>query len=119
MGCQEETSAVAIAEAIRRTLLTHQLEISRVVGLATLEHKAPVAIQVCSLYHWRLRTFQAAELALVPVPQPIEVVARSVGTASVAEAAAILAADYLLVPKQVHCLHHKFITIAISSTQRL
>jgi cobalt-precorrin 5A hydrolase len=117
MGCQEDITAVSIAEAIRRTLLAHDLDIDEVVGLATLEQKAKVAISVCALYHWKLCTFEAEELAKVAVPRPVTIVEREVGTASVAEASAILAADYLLVPKQIHSFEGKFVTIAIGSRQ--
>ncbi len=40
-----------------------------------------------------LRTFAAAELERVAVPTPSEIVARHVGTPSVAEAAALLAGE--------------------------
>jgi cobalamin biosynthesis protein CbiG len=45
-----------------------------------------------------LRTFTAADLAAVDVPTPSAVVARHVGTPSVAEAAALLSGARLLVP---------------------
>jgi cobalamin biosynthesis protein CbiG len=115
MGCQRGTTGVAIVAAIRRTLTHHSLDIDTVVGLATLESKV-VAIDICRQHHWQLRFFSAPELARVNVSQPIAAVANFVGTPSVAEAAACLAAGQLLIPKEIHWLEGKFITIAIGNS---
>jgi cobalamin biosynthesis protein CbiG len=115
MGCQSGTTGGAVAEAIGRTLAHHSLDINTVVGLATLESKV-VAINICRQHHWQLRFFSAPELALVNVSQPIAAVANFVGTPSVAEAAACLAAGQLLIPKEIHWLEGKFITIAIGNS---
>lgn len=118
MGCQSETTAGAIEEAIRRTLAKHRLHIDSVVGLATLESKS-VAIDICQHHQWQLRFFSAPELATVNVRQPVTIVTNFVGTPSVAEAAVCLAAGNLLIPKEIHWLEGKFITIAIGNSQDL
>jgi cobalamin biosynthesis protein CbiG len=112
MGCQSGTTGGAIKEAIRRTLANHSLDINTVVGLATLESKV-MAIEICQQHHWQLQFFSAPELMMVKVPQPVAAIANLVGTPSVAEAAACLAAGQLLIPKEIHWLEGKFITIAI------
>jgi cobalt-precorrin 5A hydrolase/precorrin-3B C17-methyltransferase len=77
-----------------------------VAGLASVDRKGDEAalLQLAEQRHWPLRLYGAAELAAVPVPNPSAVVAAEMGTASVAEAAALLAAGSgaaLLLPKQV------------------
>jgi cobalt-precorrin 5A hydrolase/precorrin-3B C17-methyltransferase len=66
---------------------------------------------------WPVRTFSAGELAGVAVPHPSPVVAAAVGTPSVAEAAALLAAGAnaeLVVPKQVG----RTATVAVARRRR-
>jgi len=73
--------------------------------LGTIDIKADEEgiIELCHSYHWPFKTFPAEELSEVKVPTPSSVVNKEVGTPSVAEAAALLAAgvNYLLVPKQI------------------
>lgn len=62
---------------------------------------------------WALIAFTAEELAAQPVPHPSAATAARVGTASVAEAAALLAAGpagELIVPKRVY----PCVTVAVS-----
>jgi pyridoxal 5'-phosphate synthase glutaminase subunit Pdx2 len=63
-------------------------------GLAsvTLKGDEPALLALAEQRGWPLRLYAAERLAAVPVPNPSEAVAREVGTASVAEAAARLAA---------------------------
>lgn len=67
---------------------------AQVVVLATVAGKAGERgiIELGERYGWELRSFCADTLAAVPVPAPRERVARAVGTASVAEAAALAGA---------------------------
>jgi cobalamin biosynthesis protein CbiG len=75
--------------------------------LATLDRRAAddgvrLAAQA---YGWELRGYPAAELAGQAVPHPSGRIAATVGTPSVAEAAALLAAGpgaALLLPKTIH-----------------
>ena len=77
-----------------------------VAAVATLDRKAgePAIVALGRRLGVPLRTFDAAALAAVEVPNPSRVVAGAVGTPSVAEAAALLAAGpgaSLLTAKQV------------------
>jgi cobalt-precorrin 5A hydrolase len=66
----------------------------RVVAVATIDRRAgePCVLALAGARGVPVRAHPAAALAEVPVPTPSAVVARHVGTASVAEAAALLAA---------------------------
>ena len=74
-----------------------------VVVLATVDRRAdePGVVEAARRRGWPLVTFPAEALAAVAVPTPSDVVAHHVGTPSVAEAAALLAAapGRLVVPK--------------------
>jgi hypothetical protein len=61
-------------------------------AIATIDRRTAEAAPVAAGYGCPLVTFTAEELAAQPVPAPSQVVAGAVGTASVAEAAALLAA---------------------------
>jgi cobalamin biosynthesis protein CbiG len=74
-----------------------------VVAVASVDRRAgePCMTALAARYGVALRTFAAAELERVPVPTPSETVRAHVGTPSVAEAAAVLAArGHLIVPKR-------------------
>jgi cobalamin biosynthesis protein CbiG len=62
--------------------------------LATVDRRGrePGIVAAARRRGWSLRTFAAADLAEVAVPTPSQAVAAHVGTPSVAEAAALLAA---------------------------
>ncbi|MBA0050479.1 cobalamin biosynthesis protein [Streptomyces sp. AJS327] len=66
----------------------------RLAALATVEERAlePVLLAVAERFGVPLRGYPAGALARVPVPHPSPVPSRALGTASVAEAAALLAA---------------------------
>jgi cobalamin biosynthesis protein CbiG len=74
------------------------------VQLATLDTRAaePGLRDASAARGWPLTGHPAAELARVSVPSPSSFVAGAVGTASVAEAAALLGGGSLVVPKSVH-----------------
>jgi cobalamin biosynthesis protein CbiG len=115
MGCQVDTAVEAINLAIQSTLDRHGLPRSSVVGLATLDRKEAIGKLLCQQHHWQLRLFSAGELAIVRVPQPVLMVADWVGTPTVAEAAAYLAAGQLRIPKEIHHIDGKYITVAVGS----
>ncbi|UBI39542.1 MULTISPECIES: cobalamin biosynthesis protein [Streptomyces] len=78
----------------------------RPVALATVAARAaePGVVAAAARLGVPIRAYGAAELARVPVPHPSAVADAAVGTPSVAEAAALLAAGggaVLLVPKRV------------------
>jgi cobalt-precorrin 5A hydrolase len=71
------------------------------VRLATLDARAGVVTQAAARRGWPVLAHSADELAAVPVPSPSSRVAGAVGTASVAEAAALLGGGTLVVGKTV------------------
>ncbi len=77
---------------------------ARVVRLATLDTRAaePGPAGAAAARGWPLTGHPAAALAAVAVPSPSARVAAAVGTASVAEAAALLGGTRLVVGKTVH-----------------
>ena len=99
VGCSLGCSATEIL-----ALVDEALPDGEVVVLATVDRRAqePGVVEAARRRGWPLRTFSAEQLAAVPVPTPSDVVAAHVGTPSVAEAAALLAAapGRLLVPKR-------------------
>lgn len=73
-----------------------------VVELATVDAKAdePGIVDAAARLGVPVRAYRADELAAVVVPNPSGASLAAVGTPSVAEAAALVAADELLVPKR-------------------
>ena len=94
VGCERGSSKALLAWAIEQTCLKHHLAEAAIAGLATLDLKANEVglLELCAECDWPLRCFKANQLKDVAVPNPSEVVQRAVGTPSVAEASAILAA---------------------------
>lgn len=98
IGCQRGTSCEFIEAAIKHVFQENNLQEGAIAGVATIDSKADEAglIQFCSLANLPLIFFTAEELQNVNqnlnVPNPSQIVASKVQTASVAEAAAILAA---------------------------
>ncbi|MGP1375418.1 MAG: precorrin-3B C(17)-methyltransferase [Almyronema sp.] len=95
VGCERGTSQVLIEAAIAQVCQAHHLAVAAVAGVASIDLKADEVglVQICRDRQWPLRCFSAAELSAVEVPTPSAVVAAAVGTPSVAEAAALLAAN--------------------------
>ncbi|MGV2828575.1 precorrin-3B C(17)-methyltransferase [Myxosarcina sp. GI1(2024)] len=105
IGCERGTSRQLIETAIDHTCQRAHLAREAIAGIASIELKADETgiLELCGDFCLPFKTFSAEQLHQVTVPTPSDVVAQEVGTPSVAEAAAILAAegDRLLVPKQV------------------
>jgi cobalt-precorrin 5A hydrolase/precorrin-3B C17-methyltransferase len=95
IGCERDTSLSLLERLVDQTLAERGLVAGAVAGLASIDRKGdePALLELARRRRWPLRLFAAAELATVDVPHPSEVVAREMGTASVAEAAALLAAS--------------------------
>ncbi|MEB3283565.1 MAG: precorrin-3B C(17)-methyltransferase [Lyngbya sp.] len=106
VGCERNTPKTVIETAILQALQAHQLAEEAVAGIATIDLKADETglVELCQERDWPLRTFGAEVLRQVTVPTPSEVVRQEVGTPSVAEAAALEAAQVqqLLVSKQIY-----------------
>ncbi len=94
IGCERNTSLSLVEKAISEALAIAGLAEEAVAGIASAERKSdePALQQLSQTRAWPFRTFAAQTLASVDVPTPSEAVRKEMGTASVAEAAALLAA---------------------------
>ncbi|MDZ8087176.1 MAG: cobalamin biosynthesis protein [Nostoc sp. DedQUE12b] len=94
IGCKRETSWQLIDLAIEQVFRENQLFPSAIAGIATIDTKASEIglIELCNRRNLPLKTFSAQILRSVCVPNPATITDDKVGTPSVAEAAAILAA---------------------------
>lgn len=94
LGCERNTSLSLLERLVDGALAALQLAPEAVAGLASIDRKAdePALLTLAAQRQWPVRWFDAASLAGVPVPNPSQAVAREMGTASVAEASALLAA---------------------------
>ena len=106
VGCERGTSLTLLERLIDQTLEASGLAPEAVAGLASATRKAdePALLEIARQRGWPLRFFEPEHLAAVPVPNPSEAVAAEMGTPSVAEAAALLAAGTeatLLQPKRI------------------
>ena len=106
LGCERDTSLGLLERLVDQTLAAQQLAPQAVAGLASIDRKAdePALLALAAQRQWPVRWFDAASLAAVAVPTPSAAVAKEMGTASVAEAAAQLAAGpgaRLLQTKQI------------------
>lgn len=95
VGCERGTSRELIETAIAQVTLRNDLAEAAIAGIATIDIKADEVglVELCRDRAWLLRTFPAEVLRSVNVPTPSAVVEKEVGTPSVAEAAALLAAN--------------------------
>ena len=131
-GCRSGVSHHLIAAAVNQVFQENQLDKKEITGIATINTKAsePGLMEFCSLFKLPLKTFSPEMLTHVAVPHPSETIAAKVGTASVAEAAAMVAASAsekqqlgvkLLVPKQIFRLPGEpgVVTIAIAHSHEL
>jgi cobalt-precorrin 5A hydrolase/precorrin-3B C17-methyltransferase len=94
LGCERHSSESLLERLVVETLAGAGLAEAAVAGLASAERKGdePALLALAERRGWPLRLFSAEELAAVAVPNPSAAVARELGTASVAEASALLAA---------------------------
>ncbi|TVP58901.1 MAG: cobalamin biosynthesis protein CbiG [Nodularia sp. (in: Bacteria)] len=135
IGCQKGSSRQLMATAIQTVFQENQLNENAIAGLATIDKKASEAglIELCHLCSFPLKIFPADILSKVCVPNPVKIVETTVGTFSVSEAAAILAASHispyltrnqelkirLLVPKRIFRLQGEAgaVTIAVAAEE--
>lgn len=94
VGCERNTSPALLNRLVDQSLAQEGLAVEAVAGLASIEAKAdePALLALAEQRGWPLRLFPANRLASMTVPNPSAVVLREMGTPSVAEAAALLAA---------------------------
>jgi len=104
VGCSLGCSADELLDLVDASLALAGARRGEVTALATVDRRAgePGVREAARRRGWLLVTFPAVELAGVPVPTPSAIVSAHVGTPSVAEAAALLAAGarVLAVSKQ-------------------
>ena len=93
VGCERNTSLSLVERAVDKALEEAEVAIEAVAGIASADRKADEAalLTLVKERQWAFRTFCAEELNQVAVPTPSERVRDEMGTASVAEAAALLA----------------------------
>lgn len=119
IGCDRGTTAEGIAAAVAATLAAAGIDAGAVDACASSEIKADEAglREFATTRGWPLHFFAAGELAAVAVPNPSAQAARHAGSASVAEAAARLAAGggELVVAKQkFRAADGKHVTLALA-----
>jgi cobalamin biosynthesis protein CbiG len=126
IGCQKGTSTYLISTAIKKACHEYQLNYTSIAGIATIDRKASEfgLREFCRIHNLPLITFTAEILAGVSVPNPGKITTETMGTPSVAEAAAILAACdqisqvNLLVPKQIFRLPEEVGSVTVAVAQR-
>ena len=101
IGASRGVKVSELEDLVDRALADAGLSVASVLGVATVDAKAdePGLLALCERRGWPLTIYPAAALAEVPVPNPSEHPQRAVGTPSVAEAAALLLGDELVVEK--------------------
>lgn len=111
LGCDRGTSLATVAHTLDAALVQAGLVRAQVAVLASIEAKRDEAafIELAALGDWPLQFFSAATLAAVAVPNPSAMVLRYMGTPSVSEAAALLAAQSMAAQAvPAHLLVEKF-----------
>jgi cobalt-precorrin 5A hydrolase len=109
LGCDRGTSLATLQAAIIFALQSVNLSLENVCALATIDKKSDEAaiLELSQLQNWPLQFYSSEQLAQVAVPNPSTVVQKYMGTPSVSEAAALLAANtdmsQLLVEKYKYC----------------
>ncbi|MEK8029733.1 cobalamin biosynthesis protein [Ideonella sp. DXS29W] len=95
LGCDRGTPLETVESALERALASVGLAPAQVAVLASIDMKAdePAFLQLAERRGLPLHFYSATRLAQVPVPNPSETVRRFMGTPSVSEAAALLAAS--------------------------
>lgn len=95
LGCDRGVSLQTLEDAIDGALRCCKLDKNGIIQLATIDKKndEPALLQLAKKHRWKLQFFSAAQLAKIAVPSPSAVVLKYMNTPSVAEAAAILAAQ--------------------------
>jgi cobalamin biosynthesis protein CbiG len=127
IGCKRGTSATLIQSALEAICRDYFLEMVAIAGVATLERKADESglLEFCRRQQLPIRFFSATALNRCSGTHPSARIETAVGTGSVAEAAALLAAGQhhgavpvLIVPKQSFQCHpgSGAVTLAIAQS---
>ena len=101
IGASRGVSCDEVLALVDRALAAAGLSPASVAAVGTADAKADEAglLEACALRGWPVTTFPAQRLAAVAVPNPSDEPRRALGTPSVAEAAALLLGDELVVEK--------------------
>jgi len=93
IGCKQGTPRDTIAAALTHVFVAYGLVETAIAAIGTIDHKVSEVglVKFCRDRQLPLLGFSAAALRVVTVPHPSAIAHRTVGTSSVAEAAAILA----------------------------
>jgi cobalamin biosynthesis protein CbiG len=122
IGCQRGVSKLAIDRAIEWVFSEYDLDLATIAGIATIDLKADeIGLrEYCHAAGLFLKTYRPERLNSVSGVRLSALVTAVMGTPSVAEAAALCAAqtETLLVPKQKFQLDPEsgWITIAIATS---
>jgi cobalamin biosynthesis protein CbiG len=92
VGASRGCPAAELEDLVATALAEAGVEQVDVIASADVKADEAAILALAGARGWRFVTFPAAALAAVPVPTPSATVAAHVGTPSVAEAAALLAA---------------------------
>jgi cobalt-precorrin 5A hydrolase len=121
LGCDRGTSVATLEDAVAAALAILGADSGQVGAVASIDLKSDEAglSQLAARHGWPLVFYSAAQLAAVRASNPSETVRRHTGTASVSEAAALLAAGRtggpLLVEKhKVRDADGKHVTVSIA-----
>ena len=101
LGASRGVGADEVLALVDRALADAGLSAGSVTAVGTADAKADEAglVEACARRGWSLTTFPAERLAEVDVPNPSDEPQKVLGTPSVAEAAALLLGDALVVEK--------------------
>lgn len=105
MGCDRGTPLALLVEALVEARAVYPFFWDQITVLATIDRKGDEVgfLKLAERLTLPLTLYPASRLAQVDVPNPSATVQRHMGTPSVAEAAALLAGDgVLLLPKQCY-----------------
>ena len=107
IGCERNTDEKVIQRAINESFNQNGLSLLSISCIATIDKKNDEIglLNLSKRNEWPIYFFSALELSKVNVPSPSNVVLNEMGTASVAEASAILAGDQggrLIQEKQIY-----------------
>ena len=94
LGCDRGVALATVREAVQAALAAAGATPQQVTAAATIiiKRDEEALLALAREHGWPLHFYEAAQLAVVPVPHPSETVRRYTGTPSVSEAAALLAA---------------------------
>ncbi|MDF5715518.1 MAG: cobalamin biosynthesis protein [Rhizonema sp. NSF051] len=105
IGCNKGVSRQMLEAAIEHVFRENQLAESAIAGIATIDVKIDEVglIELCLERNFPIQIFSSEILRSVCVPNPNKAIEKEMGTFSVAEAAAMRAAQCqnLLVPKKI------------------